>query len=104
MANGSGQPSPIGGGEVGFPERLPAGPTGRGLSNSAALVDLVAKWLRAASAAASAPDALALPTTGDGPAPGAAPGPVPSAAPDVRAAAYVDALLRAFARGALLIG
>jgi methyltransferase-like protein len=81
-----------------------------GTHDRAALVDLVAQWLRTAPASSAAPDALVVPPapgpTGAAPAAasaGANPAPDPEHPPEARAAAYVDALLGAFARGALLV-
>jgi hypothetical protein len=79
-----------------------------GRHDQPALVELVAGWLRTAasttttSPSAGAPDPLSLPP-GDDPSRAAAEA-RPQQPPEVRATAYVDALLQAFARGALLIG
>ena len=72
-----------------------------GRHDRAALVELVVGWLKT-TAAASVPaaDPLSLAAT-----PGAdSKAADPKDPPELRAAAYVDALLQAFARGALLVG
>jgi methyltransferase-like protein/SAM-dependent methyltransferase len=68
-----------------------------GRHNRVALVELVAQWLRKASV----PAVLDVPGP-QGSAAGEAGG-NRNGPPEVRAAAYVDALLKAFARGALLV-
>ena len=72
-----------------------------GRHDRAALVALVAAWLESAAAKGLA-EALSVPGA-DEPAKAPTPPPDPKLPPEVRAAAYVDALLQGFARGALLV-